>query len=335
MRRGLAVLCCCLGVCFATLALAQTRPGLAATQPPDRSLSDWLLRMHEASRKRAYIGTFVVSSGSSMSSARIWHVCDGEQQIERVETLTGAPRATYRRNDQVITFYPDTRVAVAERRESLGLFPSRLQSADSSIARYYALQGVGSERVAGVEADVVQLQPRDSLRFAYRIWAEKKSGLVVKLQTRSAEGQVLEQAAFSELQLDAPVSMARLASMMAATGGYQVQHLDLVKTSAEAAGWALKAPVPGFEATGVFWRPGLVVEGRREDTLQWIFSDGLATVSLFIEPFDPRRHTQTEVQGSGATQLLMRRLVDHWLTAVGEVPPATLAAFAQALERRK
>jgi sigma-E factor negative regulatory protein RseB len=79
----------------------------------------------------------------------------------------------------------------------------------------------------------------------------------------------------------------------------------------------------------------MVAEGRREDTLQWIFSDGLATVSLFIEPFDVRRHTQTELLNPGATQLLTRRLVDHWLTAVGEVPPATLAAFAQALERRK
>lgn len=334
MRKGLVVLCC-LGALLSTTALGQVRSIATPAQAPDRSLSDWLLRMHEASRKRAYIGTFVVSSGSSMSSARIWHVCDGDQQLERVETLTGAPRATFRRNDQVVTFYPDTRVAVAERRESLGLFPSRLQAADSSIARFYALQTVGQERVAGVEADVLQLQPRDSLRYAYRIWAEKKSGLVVKLQTRSAEGQVLEQAAFSELQLDAPVSMVRLASMMAATEGYQVQRLDLVKTSAEAAGWALRAPVPGFEATGVFLRPGLVVEGRREDTLQWIFSDGLATVSLFLEPFDPRRHTQTELQSTGATQLLMRRAVDHWLTAVGEVPAATLAAFAQALERRK
>ena len=335
MSRGWAALCCCLSLLLASAASGQTRPMAPALPAPDRSLSDWLLRMHEASRKRAYIGTFVVSSGSSMSSARIWHVCDGEQQMERVETLTGAPRATFRRNDQVVTFYPDTRVAVAERRESLGLFPSRLQSADSSIARYYALQAMGSERVAGVEADVVHLQPRDNFRFAYRIWAEKKSGLVVKLQTRSAEGQVLEQAAFSELQLDAPVSMARLASMMSATEGYQVQRLAMVKTSAEAAGWVLKVPVPGFEATGVYVRPGPVADGRREDTLQWIFSDGLATVSLFIEPFDARRHTQAEALSTGTTQLLMRRVVDHWLTAVGEVPPVTLATFAQALERRK
>ena len=334
MKIGIAVLCC-LGALLPLPATSQPSMVVPAAQAADRSLGDWLTRMHEASRARSYVGTFVVSSGSSMSSARIWHVCDGEQQMERIETLTGTPRATFRRNDQVVTFYPDTRVAVAERRESLGWFPNRLQSADVAMARYYALQALGSARVAGVETDVVQLQPRDGLRYAYRIWAEKKSGLVVKLQTRSADGQVLEQAAFSELQLDAPVSMARLAVMMAATEGYQVQRPDRVKTSPEAVGWALKAAVPGFETTALYLRPAAAGDGRRDDTVQWIFSDGLASVSLFIEPFDPRRHAQTELPASGPTQMLMRRVVDHWLTAVGEVPVATLSAFAQALERRK
>jgi sigma-E factor negative regulatory protein RseB len=63
-----------------------------------------LMRMHEASRRRAYVGTFVVSAGGAMSSARIWHVCDGELQMERVESLTGEPRSTFRRNEQVLTF---------------------------------------------------------------------------------------------------------------------------------------------------------------------------------------------------------------------------------------
>ena len=37
---------------------------------------------------------------------------------------------------------------------------------------------------------------------------------------------------------------------------------------------------------------------------------------------------------SGATHTLTRRVQDWWLTAVGEVPPQTLKAFAQSLERR-
>ena len=326
--------------CFllALTATAQAQPVPAAATPgpaEDRRLGEWLQRLQLASRRRAYMGTFVVSVGSDMASARIWHVCDGEQQMERVETLTGAPRSTFRRNDQVLTFFPDSRVAVAERRESFGLFPNLLQSGDASIARFYSLRAAGHGRVAGFETDVVQLRPRDKLRFAYKIWTEKKTGLVVKLQTLDVYGQVLEQAAFSELQLDAPVSMARLSQMMGNTEGYQVETPDLVKTTAAAEGWALRAPVPGFQPMSGYRRSvASTAEGRHDSTLQWIFSDGLATVSLFLEDFDPRRHGQPGAQALGATHTLTRRIGDWWLTAVGEVPPQTLQVFAQALERR-
>ena len=326
------------GFLLALAARAQAQQVPAAATPglaEDRRLGEWLQRLQLASRRRAYMGTFVVSVGSDMASARIWHVCDGEQQMERVETLTGAPRSTFRRNDQVLTFFPDSRVAVAERRESFGLFPNLLQSGDASIARFYSLRAAGHERVAGFEADLVQLRPRDKLRFAYKIWTEKKTGLVVKLQTLDVYGQVLEQAAFSELQLDAPVSMARLSQMMGNTEGYQVETPDLVKTTAAAEGWALKAPVPGFQPMSGYRRSvASTAEGRHDSTLQWIFSDGLATVSLFLEDFDPRRHGQPGAQALGATHTLTRRIGDWWLTAVGEVPQQTLQVFAQALERR-
>jgi sigma-E factor negative regulatory protein RseB len=69
--------------------------------------------------------------------------------------------------------------------------------------------------------------------------------------------------------------------------------------------------------------------------MQWIFSDGLASVSLFVEALDRQRHTQEGVLASGATHTLTQRVQDWWLTAVGEVPPQTLKAFAQSLERSK
>ena len=88
-------------------------PGAAVeVKATERSVGEWLLRMHEASRQRTYVGTFVVQAGGQLSSARIWHACDGEQQMERVESLTGTPRSTFRRNDQVMTFLPASRVAL-------------------------------------------------------------------------------------------------------------------------------------------------------------------------------------------------------------------------------
>ncbi|MBC7435661.1 MAG: MucB/RseB C-terminal domain-containing protein [Bdellovibrionales bacterium] len=342
--RSLVALCSGVAV---SLCMAQSAPGVAPVQADaqqQRSIGDWLLRMHEASRKRAYIGTFVVSSSSgSMSSARIWHVCDGDKQMERVESLTGAPRTTFRRNDHVVTFMTDARVVRSEKRESLGLFPNLLKSSDSSIPDFYTARQVGADRVAGFDTDVVQVQPRDALRFGYRIWSEKKSGLVIKLQTLDVDGHVLEQSAFSELQLDAPVKMDKLSRMMANTEGYKVvESAELVKTTPLAQGWDLKNPVAGFKPMSCFKRPagsGQASGVVPDSTMQWIFSDGLASVSLFVEPFDRQRHGQEATLAAGATQTLTRRLSDKsgewWVTAVGEVPPQTLKAFAQSLERRK
>jgi sigma-E factor negative regulatory protein RseB len=304
---------------------ADTRSGAGRGE---RTVGEWLERMHDASRQRNYIGTFVVSSGNgAMSSARIWHACDGKRQVERVDTLSGEKRSTFRRDDEVLTFLPESKTVRRERREALGLFPELLKPDVTAIREFYTAHRIGADRVAGFDADIVQLLPKDALRFGYRIWSEKKSGLVVKMQTLDRGGKVLEQAAFSELQLDAPVRMERIARMMAVPEGWRVEQPDAVKTSAAAEGWALKAPVAGFRPMSCYKRPA-------EGVLQWIFSDGLASVSVFVEPYDRDRHVQEGVFASGATHTLTRRLQDWWITAVGEVPPATLRTFSLSLERR-
>lgn len=311
------------------LGPAQAGPAGRGEEKGERSISEWLTRMHEASRQRSYIGTFVVSSSNgSMSSARIWHACDGQRQVDRVETLTGPARQTFRRDDEVLTFVPESRTVKSERRESFGIFPEPLNPGETAIPEFYAARRLGNDRVAGYDADVVAVAPKDALRFGYRIWSEKKSGLVVKLQTLDEQGNVLEQAAFSELQLDAPVRMHKLAQMMSVPDGWRVEKPDALKTTAANEGWTLKAQVPGFRPMSCYKRPA-------EGVLQWIFSDGLASVSLFVEAYDARRHQQEGVFTSGATNTLTHRVQDWWVTAVGEVPAQTLKAFALSLERRK
>ncbi len=321
---------------------AQAAPAQAAAPTADASVSvnDWLLRMHEASlKKRSFIGTLVQSSKEGMSSARIWHTCDGSSQIERVEALSGAPRSTIRQDGKLVTFIPDLKLARVERRDgaaplggSASAFPDLLKSGSHQIPDFYTVKPLGTERIAGLEADVVQLSPRDAWRYGYRIWTERKSALVLKMQTLDASGAVLEQTAFSELQLDAPVKADKLKGMMKPAEGWKVEQTELVKTTAAAEGWALKSAVPGFKGVSCHKRSGSQASG---DTIQWVFSDGLATVSLFLENYDKTRHAQEGVANTGATNSLFRRMQDHFLIAVGEVPPQTLRSFAQALERKK
>ena len=313
---------------------APARPAAPQAQAEQRNVAEWLARMHLASRKLNYAGTFVVSSEAMLASARIWHACEGDQQIERVDSLTGPPRSTFRRNDHVVTFLQDSKVARIEKSEAPGLFPNLLQGSDAAIPEFYMARLIGHDRVAGFQADIVLLKPKDKLRYGYRIWSEQKTGLVVKLQTLDLDGRVLEQAAFSELQLNAPVRLDKLSQMMGKTTGYRKEVLETVQTDPDAEGWSLRTPVAGFRSMSCIKRPtqaGTLQQG----TVQWVFSDGLASVSLFLEPYDVERHLREGLVTVGATRSLTLRAEDWWLTAVGEVPPQTLKAFAQALERKK
>lgn len=345
--------------CLAQVATAQTRSGAAnaksaataqTDEPPAMSITEWLQRMHAGARQRNYVGTFVVSApGGDLSSARIWHVRDGDHQIERIEALSGPPRSTFRRNRNVMTFLPEAKVVKVEKRENLDLFPNLPDKPDSSIGEFYDVRAIGKDRVAGFDADVVQLVPHDGLRYGYRIWSERRSGLVVKLQTIDSDSRVVEQSAFSELQLDAPVKAQALAQMMANTSGYRIEKLELERSSAQDEGWTLSTPVAGFKPRSFFRRPmagdnnggnsGGKQKPQDATTVQWTFSDGLASVSLFIERYDAARAPRDGVLTIGATNAIRRRLPepasDWWLTAVGEVPQQTLNAFAQSLARTR
>jgi sigma-E factor negative regulatory protein RseB len=146
---------------------------------------------------------------------------------------------------------------------------------------------------------------------------------------------VVEQSAFSELQLDAPVKARALAQMMANTAGYRIEKSAFERTTAQDEGWILKTPVAGFRPLSFYRRPAGDEKGAQQRTIQWAFSDGLASVSLFIERYDAERAPRDGVLTIGATNAIRRRLPepasDWWLTAVGEVPQQTLDAFAQSL----
>lgn len=331
--RRLALLWCASGVLG--LAAVQASETPAGYGPPQRGIEEWLERLQHGTTVASYVGTYVVSSASgAMSSARIWHACEGREQLERVDTLTGAPRSTFRYNDQVTTLLPQSRRIRSEQREPGGAFPNLLRPGGSdSIASHYSVHELGQGRVAGLDADVVLFSPDDDLRFGYRIWSERQTGLVLKTQTLDASGQVLEQSAFSELQLDAPMESVRPHLALPSTQGFRSEHLERERVDVAASGWSMRQPVAGFQPLAAYQRE---IAGPAQ-TLQWVFSDGLATVSLFIEPFDAQRRRQEGMSAIGATHAMSRRWPDAtgawWITLVGEVPTLTLTRLADGLAR--
>lgn len=331
-----------LWVGLAIPALAGSAPGATAAPAPAVTSSvrvdvgEWVDRMARAPGQHSYSGTFVVwAAPGAMSSSRIVHVRDGALQIERVESLSGTPRIVYRRNDEVRTFLPLSRVVRSDQRDAEGgLFPRRPVVSVSTLGQYYVARTWGEERVAGRVADVLGFEPLDQLRFGYRIWADRETSLVVKLQTVASDGRVLEQAAFSELEMRAPVQADQLSRMMDATDGYRIVRSEPVKTTAEAEGWALRPSVAGFVPVNCNRRI-MGSSERPNSVLQCLYSDGLASVSIFAEPYDSARHPEAiQLSAVGATQMLAQRVgPDVWITLVGEVPVQTLRLFAAQWKR--
>lgn len=303
-----------------------------------REVRAWLLRIHEAASHRNFQGTFVVSGGGAVSSARISHYCQGPNQFERSEALDGQARQVYRHNDVVTTLWPAAKVAMVEQRDLLAQFPALLQAGDDHIADFYDVSPQGAERVAGREANVLMVRPRDAFRYGYRLWADQASGLLLRADVIGAGDEVLESSAFSDVVIGVKPQPESVLQPMKRLDGYRVVRPVLTQTRLEDEGWTMRQSAPGFRQVSCVKRP---MEGAqavdqaasRPQVLQSIFSDGLTYVSVFIEPFDPRRHTRPMLASVGPTQTLMQQQGDWWVTVVGDVPPATLRVFAKGLQR--
>ncbi|MBW8829335.1 MAG: MucB/RseB C-terminal domain-containing protein [Burkholderiales bacterium] len=319
---------------FLPIATAQSQ---SPVEPQE--VRSWLMRIHDAASHRNFQGTFVVSAGGAVSSARIAHFCEGSNQFERIDSLDGQTRHVFRHNDVVHTLWPKAHVALVEQRDLLNSFPALLQVGDDRIADFYEVRTQGFERVAGHEASVLMLQPRDPFRFGYRLWSEKVSGLLLRADVLGERGEVLETSAFSDVAIDVRSQPDAVLRPMKRLEGYKILKPAFVPTKLEAEGWTLRQNVPGFRQVSCIKRPLEVAQDEPspdgQQALQTIFSDGLTYVSVFIEPFSSERHTRSMLTTMGATQTLMRRQGDWWITLVGDVPAATLKAFANALERKK
>jgi sigma-E factor negative regulatory protein RseB len=300
----------------------------------------WLLRMHNAATQRNYQGTLVVSAEGAMSSSRIAHYCEGKESFERIDMQDGQPRRVLRHNDQVLTLWPRAKTALLEQREAVQPFPSLLSGSQEQLFERYDMVSEGAGRIAGFDAAVFVLRPRDGARFAQRLWAEQGSGLLLRADVVAADGRVLESSAFTDVTIGGKTKPQGMQSVQAALKqleGWRVHKTLLQRTSLESEGWQLKVPVAGFRQSSCVRRQlEAAADDKNQaaaDVLQAIFTDGLTHVSLFIEPYRADRHTGGG-SASGATHTWMQAHGAHWITVVGDVPLATLKQFAAALEHK-
>lgn len=332
---GLALATCLVTTPARAQALEAGAAGSAVLTQADARA--WLTRIHAAARLSNYQGTLVYSAGGLLSSSRVWHFVVGEQTYERLEALDGRQQRIARHNDTVHTFWPQSKVAVAEKRETLAAWSTTPQAVDPRALEQYELRREGMARVAGREATVLLLEPRDSLRYAQRLWADQATGLMLRADVIGdvpAARAVLESTAFSEVEIGVKPQPDTVLQILRKLDGYQVLRPQQKLTTLDSEGWTLARPVAGFRLAGCM-RRGMETTGDDQSVLQAVFTDGLTHVSVFAEPFNAQRHRAELQARQGATSTLMTRRGEHWITTVGDVPPATLRQFADALERRR
>ena len=160
----------------------------------------WLLRIHDAASRRNFQGTFVVSGGGSVASARISHFCDGPNQYERIESLDGRQRKVFRHNDVVHTLWPASKVAMVEQRGHAELVPGaaagRRRLASPSGTRCAPRASTGSP---ATRPTCSRSSRATAYRYGYRLWADRASGLLLRADVIGERGEVLETSAFSDV----------------------------------------------------------------------------------------------------------------------------------------
>lgn len=298
----------------------------AAEAAPEQTLAV-LEKIHKAARQLDYSGVYTYQQGQVMSSSRIIHMVDGTGERERIEILDGMPREFIRQNDVTQCLFPEKKTVVIERRNG-ERFPALLLAGGKEVPAHYDVRpqaAVG--RVAGRECGIVELIPRDGLRYGYRLCVDTKTDLLLKLQTLNAERQVLDQIAFNSIQVGDKVESSLLASNWNLKDWTVVEPsmspIDLAKN-----GWRIPFP-QGFQPITQVQR-----HMKRGAVSQLVVTDGLAAISVFIEPFeqDQKGQNVNAVVNAGAMNIFRTRVGDHWLTALGEVPPETLQSIAERTE---
>lgn len=313
-------------VAFASLAQGQEPAGNApaADAADARSPEQWLQVVQHAARKLDYSGTLVYQQGAEVNMSRIVHVFDGKVSHERLQSMDGRPREFIRKADEVKCLIPEAKRVVIERRTRAESFPGLAATATSELLQHYTVTIAGRERVGGFDCQVLEIRPRQSDRYGYRLWVDRATGLLLRSQTLNERGDVLEQVAFADVRIGG-VDREQLKPSWP-IDGWKVDEAAHRPVELKEQGWRL-APPNGFKPLFTVRRP--MSSGS---ALQAVYSDGLASLSVFIEPASASDASEA-LPSRGPINGYARRVGDSMVTVVGEVPVGTARVVAEAAER--
>ncbi|MGZ0718132.1 MucB/RseB C-terminal domain-containing protein [Pseudomonas palleroniana] len=290
---------------------------------------DWLTRLGRAEQQQSFEGTFVYERNGSFSTHDIWHRVQNGQVRERLLQLDGSAQEVVR---------VDGRTQCISGTLVAGLGSSRDASAarvldPQKLTPFYELTVIGKSRVAGRNAVIVSIAPRDQYRYGFELHLDRETALPLKSLLLNDQGQLLERFQFTRLNTSVVPSDRDLQPSGECTA-VAVSHSNAPEVPASQA-WHLNWLPPGFEPISSSARRDSQTQSTTES---WMYSDGLARFSVFLESTDGASVTETRTQ-LGPTVAVSRRLntVDGemMVTVVGEIPIGTAERIALSVRGEK
>jgi sigma-E factor negative regulatory protein RseB len=299
--------------------------GFAATPAFAESGQEWLVRMTAALNNTSYVGEFVSESADRTERLAITHRVRDGVVSERLVSLSGSGRELVRENDEVVVYLPDQRLAIIERRSGRSDLMGALPQFEGRMASWYKIDYVGREATLFGPTAVVAVRPLDGYRFGYRLWIDVDSHMPVRSDLSDGAGRVIERLRFTKLEFASDIPDS---AFEPALDRSKLRWVRQSPQADEAPAWRAAQVPPGFRLSVSGMQ---AVAGAGAPVSHLVYSDGLASVSVFIHAPAPGQPPVPRSGRSGVASAFSTVVDGHQVTVVGEVPPRTLKFIATGL----
>ncbi len=312
------------GVVSLVIATAMI-PGAATAA----SAEQWLVRMSEAMRERAYAGRLVYLHEGMLDAFALVHGSVEGRENERMQTLTGTAFEVIRDGEEVTCVWPASARAMVSRRPG-DVLPPKPPRGLKDVPPHYEATFKDDDRIAGRRARVVEVRPADSYRYGYRIWIDRATQLLLRSDLIGSNGEAVERLMFTQLEPRRSVPASAFEATLEGMTYTEHSEPEPGDDAGASAQWRARDLPPGFEAVA---HRRQAMPPRGNAVQHSVFSDGFAAVSVFVEPLSEADMPPTGMSAMGAVHAFGLRRGDHHITAVGEVPGATVERVARSVER--
>jgi sigma-E factor negative regulatory protein RseB len=298
-----------------------------------KSARQWLDSMSSALQTLNYDGTFVYLHDGKLEAMRIVHQAGAGGERERLMSLTGSAREVLRDDKVVTCIMQDNKSVMVGQSRPRQPFPDVPEDLDS-LSPYYQLRDVGEDRIAGLMTRVIAVTPRDKYRYGYRFWIDTTNFMLLKFELSDVDGTAIEQVMFTGLEVGGRISTATLEPSLTGEGYNWFRQEGGGENSAVSRvqpDWTVTLLPAGFKMTD-FQRRRVRQGGEHAEHL--VFSDGLATVSVYVEKVMANENGLSGLSNMGAMNAYGAVLGDYQVTVVGEVPAATVQSVARSVAMR-